>query len=69
MKTKSKSTQVFEVRLWSKKYYDEKIKPFHKVNVFDGLIIHAQSKRKKHFHSPADFMKAIEELYKKAEKR
>jgi len=67
MKTKAKSTQVFEVRIWSKKHYKTKITR-RDYNIFNGFITHSKSKKMRHFHSPATFMKIIEELYWEAEK-
>lgn len=67
MKTKSKSDHVFEVRLWSKNYYGKKITPFSQINIFHGQVIDAKTKER--IYSPADFMKSIETLYKKAEKK
>ncbi len=68
MKTKAKSVQVFEVRLWSKKYYKRDLTPKHKVNIYDGHIIDSKTKERIHFHSAADFLRAIEMMYLKAEK-
>lgn len=69
MKTKAESVQVFEVRLWSKTYYGKSISPKSTINVYDGHITDSKTKEKVHFHSPADFMKAIEKMYLKAEKK
>ena len=67
MKTKSKSTQVFELRLWSKEYYNTQIKSKVKSNIYDGFITDAKSKEKIFIDSAGDLLKAIEKLYKKAE--
>jgi hypothetical protein len=68
MKTKAKSVQVFEVRLWSNKHYKGKVGTT-KNNIFEGLITDAKSKKKIFFHSVGNFLTAIEKLYLKAEKR
>jgi len=69
MKTKAKSTQVFELRLWSPTYYGESVKVKSGIKVYDGLITDVKSKEVIHFHSPADFMKAVEKLFIKAERK
>lgn len=71
MKTKAKSVQVFEVRLWSKKHYGGK--DYHagrkdKINIYDGFIIDAKSKKKKYIDSAGDLLKAIESMYCEDEK-
>ena len=69
MKTKSKSTQVFELRLWSKEYYNTTKKRKDLTNIYDGFIVDAKSKKKIFIDSAGDLLKAIETLYKKAEGR
>lgn len=74
MKTKAKSVQVLELRLWSKKHFINKgtiSKPHgaYENNIYDGLITDAKSKKKMFFKSPAQMLKAIEKLYKDAEKK
>lgn len=63
MKTKAKSVQVFETRLWSKEHYQIKGD-----NIYHGFIINSKSKEKIFFHSVADYLKAMEKMYKKSEK-
>ena len=66
MNTKSQSTHVFQVRLWSKKYYQTK-GTVRKVNMFDGMIIDEKTKKKTHFHSPGQMLIAMEKMYKEDE--
>lgn len=68
MKTKSKSTQVFELRLWSREYYAGKPTEIDS-NIYGGFITDFKSKKKIHFHTAGQLMAAIEKLYKKAEKK
>lgn len=68
MKTKAKSVQVFELRLWSKTYYKTEEKRKDRKNVYDGFITDAKSKEKIFIDSAGDLLKAIEKLYDKAEK-
>jgi len=65
MNTNAKSVQTYELRLWSKKYYG---KALTEANIYDGTITDCKTKKQIHFHTPADLMKAIENMYKKAEK-
>ena len=67
MKTKAKSVQVFELRLWSKKYYNTEVKRKDLVNIYDGFITDAKTKEKVFIDSAGDLLKALEKLYKKAE--
>lgn len=73
MKTKAKSSQVFELRIWSKEYFIKK-GSLHKTkgtaynNIYDGFIVDAKTKEKIFIDSAGDLLKAIEKLYKKAEK-
>ena len=69
MKTKAKSVQVFELRLWSKKYYNNEEKRKDKKNIYDGFVTDAKSKEKVFIDSAGDLLKAIEKLYDKAEKK
>ena len=62
MKTKAKSVQDFEVRIWSDKHYNTK-----RDNIYHGLITDAKSKKKVFFHTAGDLLKAVEKLYKLAE--
>lgn len=68
MKTNAKSVQVFEIRAWSRKYFRRILKPRDSVNIYDGFMTDAKSKKKIHFHTPAQLMKAFEKLYSEAEK-
>ena len=68
MKTKAKSVQVFEVRLWSKKYYGQERRAKSKTNIYDGFIVDAKSKEKIFIDSAGDLLNALEKLYTKAEK-
>ena len=63
-----KSVEKFEVRLWSKVYYGQPLSPKHSVNIFDGTLIHKPSNEQVHFHSVADFLTKMEQLYFKYEK-
>ena len=74
MKTKATSVQVFEVRLWSKKHFInkgdiKKPKGSYENNVYDGFVTDVKSKKKFFFKQPSQFLKAIEQLYKEAEKK
>lgn len=69
MKTKAKSVQVYELRLWSKGYYNEKIGRKDLTNIYNGFIVDAKTKEKKFIDSAGDLLKAIEKLYFKAEKK
>ncbi len=67
MKTKAKSVQVFEIRLWSKEYYGTTTKRKDRTNIYDGFITDAKTKEKIFIDSAGDLLKAIEKLYSKAE--
>ena len=67
MKTKAKSVQVFELRLWSKKHYGTEEKNRAKINIYDGFIVDAKSKKKIFIHSAGELMLALENLYGEAE--
>lgn len=69
MKTKAKSVQVFEVRLWSKKYYGTETKRKDKNNIYDGFVTDAKSKEKRFIDSAGDLLKAIERMYDRAENK
>lgn len=69
MKTKAKSVQVYEIRLWSKKYYGTTTKRKDTTNIYDGFITDAKTKEKIFIDSAGDLLKAIEKLYSKAEKK
>ncbi|MBI2655458.1 hypothetical protein HYX06_03480 [Candidatus Woesearchaeota archaeon] len=68
MQTRAKATQVFEVRIWSKKHFGEKLTPVRFTNIYNGFIIDAKTKEKKAFDSAGQLLKAVEELYIRAEK-
>ena len=72
MKTKAKSVHVFEIRLWSKKYFIDKgtiTKPKGTdYNIFAGQIIDAKTKKKIMFHRVGDLIKALERMYEQNEK-
>ena len=70
MKTKAKSVHIFVVSLWSKKHFTRKgtfSKRAHKV--YDGWITNVKSNKQVAIHSPAQLLNAIEEMYKKEEKK
>lgn len=69
MKTKAKSVQVFELRLWSKKYYGKNKSARHLENVYDGFIVDCKSKEQIFIDSAGDLLTAIEKLYTKAEEK
>ena len=69
MKTKAKSVQVFEVRLWSKKYYNTTTPNKKDQNIYDGFVTDAKTKNKIFFNSAGGFLEAIEKLYEKEERR
>jgi len=64
MKTKAKSVQVFEVRIWDLRYFHNK-RTTQKDNLYHGHIINSKTKKKKFFHTPAQFLLAIEKLLTK----
>lgn len=66
MKTKSKSTHVYEIRLWSKKHYKEKtLKP---TNIFeDAQITDIKTGEHIFVKTVAEFLTVIERMYRKAE--
>ncbi len=64
--TKANATHNFIVRFWSHKHYGEKLT--NKQNMYRGTITETKSKEVLHFHSPADLLKKMEKMYKKAEK-
>jgi hypothetical protein len=68
MKTKAKSVQVFELRLWSKKHYGDLEKRKDKINIYDGFITNAKTKEKVFIDSAGDLLKAIETMYNKSER-
>lgn len=63
---KNNATNNFVVRLWSKAHYNIDEDKYR--TTYDGTITEAKSKKVIKFHSPAQFLKAIEELNKLAEK-
>ena len=69
MKTKAKSSQVFEVRIWSKKYFGIPEKRKEKIVSYEGCITDCKTKEGKWFRTPAQFLTAIENLFIKAEKK
>jgi hypothetical protein len=69
MKTKAKSVQVYEVRLWSPSHYGQSTKNKWALKIYDGLIIDAKTKEKKHFHSVAELLTALEKMFVKAEQK
>ncbi len=69
MKTKAKSVQVYELRLWSKGHYNEKIGRKDLTNIYNGFIVDAKTKEKIFIDSAGDLLKAIEKLYFQAEKK
>ena len=71
MKIKAKSAHVFQVRLWSKKYYggsDYRAGRKDNMNVYDGFIIDTKTKKRVYIDSAGDLLKAIEAMYKEDEK-
>ncbi len=69
MKTKAKSVQVFELRLWSKKHFGTSTKKVYENNIYDGFITDAKSKKKIFIDSAGDLLKAIEKLYREEENK
>ena len=66
MKTKAKSTHVFELRLWSKRHYggsNYRAGRKDNMNIYDGFIIDAKTKKKKYVDSAGDLLKSIELMY------
>lgn len=70
IKSKSKATHVFEVRMWSSRYYKEPKKAKHETHIYNGLVINKkETKKKYHFHSAGDLLKILENLYFAEEKK
>ena len=67
MKTKSVSTQVFEVRLWSKKHYG--FKATKGINIWSGLVTNAKTKEKFFFDDASELLSHIRKMYLKSEKK
>ena len=66
MKTgNNNATNNFIVRVWSKAYYNED-KEKYKMNYY-GSITDVKSKEYKHFNSPGQLLKTLEDFNKKAE--
>ena len=66
-KTKSASTQVFEVRLWSKKHYNTKLLAI--TNIFSNAqIINKKTREVIFVPNAARFLTAFEKMFRKAEK-
>jgi len=66
MKTKAKSTHVFELRLWSKKHYggsNYRVGRRDNLNIYDGFVIDAKTKKRKYIDSAGDLLRAIELMY------
>ncbi len=63
-RSKSKSTHVFEVRLWSREYYEKPKSAKDQISVWNGLVINRKdTKKKSHFHSAGDLLKTLEKFY------
>lgn len=73
MKTKAKSVHVYEIRLWSKKYFINKgtiTKPKGTdYNIWAGSIVDVKTKKGIMFHRIGDMIREIEKRYKLAEKK
>jgi len=70
MKTNANSVQVFELRMWSKKYFRNNGLPqldVNDTNIFKGHITDAKSKKKIFFKSVWELIAIIEKLYNEAE--
>lgn len=67
MKTRAESVQVFEIRLWSQRYYGTTVKRKDKRNIYDGFITDAKTKKKIFINSAAELLVAIEKLYDDSE--
>ena len=62
MKDKTtRSTQVMQVRIWSKVHYAG-TKMTKRENMFDGLIV-VKGKPNTHFHDAAQFLTAVKKIY------
>ena len=61
MKTKAKSVNVFEVRLWSMEHFNEKTTK--RINVFTGQIIDAKTKKQSFFDNSAEFLTILRKMY------
>jgi hypothetical protein len=67
MKSKAKSVNVFEIRLWSLKHYG--LKSTKDRNIFNGQIEEMKTGKSVWFRSPAKMLTAIEDLYAEAEEK
>jgi len=65
MKTKAKSTNTYELRLWSRKHYGRKTNKSN--NIFNGCIVEQKTGKSIWFRSVAKMLTAIEDLYQDAE--
>ena len=65
---KALSAHTFEVRLWSRAYYKQKLTPKVDVNIYNGFIRHKPSGDVIHFHSAGQFQAAVEKMYYKYDK-
>ena len=66
MKTKSKSVNVYEIRLWSMVHYDEPLSK--ETNIFQGTITNAKTKEYKFIDNAGDLLAIIQKMYMKDEK-
>jgi len=69
-KSESKATHVFEVRMWSKRYYGgKKIPNKARINIWNGLVRNKKHKGEGKFHSVEKLLKILEDMYFKEEKK
>jgi len=66
MKTKAKSVNVYEVRLWSMEHFDEKLNK--KTNIFRGTITNSKTKESKFIDNAADLLTIMVKMYMEDEK-
>ena len=66
MKTKAKATEVFEVRLWSTKHFNEKL--LKDTNIFRGMVTDVKTKKAVWFATATGLLTFIEKQYRQANK-
>ena len=66
MKTKAKSVNVFEVRLWSMEHFNEPLNL--KTNIFRGTITDAKTKEVTFVENAADLLTIMQRMYMEDEK-
>ena len=66
MKTKAKSVNVYEVRLWSMEHFNEKLNK--NTNIFQGTITNVKTKECKFIDNAGELLTTIGKMYMEDEK-